>query len=139
MITKYEGQQWGADVTIMHAGPAMEVDVGWLLQIGEQYLWAVAPNVTIPAHDLSTAHKVKVTGSWFMRGSVGIGNSISAQVVVTPAGNLAPYCKELGNNDVTPKMSPSLKEVLPYVEKTIGNAYKAGGVGGITGIDVGAL
>ena len=134
-IGKYNGDTWGANISFIHGGKELTVDVGVCLHFGETYLWAYKTDVVCPYHAAPTKMTVKVSHGNFWPFAIGGGSTISAQVCVTPHHNIW-YALKQGTDDKTDKLAKDLKELSPYAEKTYWDAFKVLGEGGVSSISM---
>lgn len=91
MIDKKSGDQFGAAISFYHEGPAISVDVGWAVHAGEKYVWAVGFNRLIDEHLTKTQITLGCAGIFDVPSGIGVGQKLSAQAVVCPAGKLEFY------------------------------------------------
>ena len=134
-IQKPDGEQFGARISFNHWGAAIALDAGWAAHLGETYCWAVGLNVTIDAHTVKTRVSIPTAGIWGRPSTIAEGQRISAQAVISKAGNISgypPIADDLGlpiRPIWTPKLSSTLSEVKALLEKTYADVYQAIGPG----------
>lgn len=149
-VEHYYGETFGATFTFDHIGPAMTLDMGWVLHCGENYVWALALNVSIPAHETKT-QITKALNGIFAAPGLSVGQTISAQAVISKQGDISgntAIAIALGNvvtgqePIITPKMDSHLADVKSILEGTFPDVYQykgASATGQISGLSIGGI